>query len=76
MKTPRSSTSSARAAEWVEIGGTRKHVMTYLGDFLFFARARRLTVCAACPAVNAPRLLLARLFARPANVLVLGRTHQ
>ena len=56
-------------SEWVEIGGTRKHVMSYLGDFLF-SPARAGSPVRACRAANA-RLLLARLFARPANVLVL-----
>ena len=57
-------------SDWIEINDTRKHVLSYLGDFLFPPRR-----------VNSPvrmlsggernRLLLARLFARPANVLVL-----
>ena len=57
-------------SEWIEIGGQRRHVLTYLGEFLFPPER-----------VNAPvktlsggernRLLLARLFARPANLLVL-----
>jgi ATP-binding cassette subfamily F protein uup len=57
-------------SDWVEINATRRHVLSYLGDFLFPPRR-----------VNSPvrmlsggernRLLLARLFARPANVLVL-----
>jgi ABC transport system ATP-binding/permease protein len=57
-------------SDWVEIAGQRKHITSYLGDFLFPTRR-----------ANAPlrmlsggernRLLLARLFARPANVLVL-----
>jgi len=57
-------------SDWVEVNGTKKHVISYLGDFLFSPRR-----------VDAPvkmlsggernRLLLARLFARPANVLVL-----
>ena len=57
-------------SEWVEVNGVRKHVLGYMGDFLFSPQR-----------VNSPvrmlsggernRLLLARLFARPANVLVL-----
>ena len=57
-------------SDWIEIGGQRRHVLTYLGEFLFPPER-----------VNAPvktlsggernRLLLARLFARPANLLVL-----
>ena len=57
-------------SEWVEIGGTRKHVMSYLGDFLFSpARANAKVVSLSGGERN--RLLLARLFALPANVLVL-----
>jgi len=57
-------------SDWVEVAGGRKHIISYLADFLFSPQR-----------VNAPvkmlsggernRLLLARLFARPANVLVL-----
>jgi len=57
-------------SEWVEIGGQRKHVMSYLGDFLF-APARAQSPVASLSGGERARLLLARLFARPANVLVL-----
>ena len=57
-------------SEWVEIGGTRKHVMTYLGDFLF-SPARAGSPVRSLSGGERARLLLARLFARPANVLVL-----
>jgi ABC transport system ATP-binding/permease protein len=57
-------------SEWVEIGGTRKHVMGYLGDFLF-APARANSPVKSLSGGERNRLLLARLFARPANVLVL-----
>ncbi|WP_447981020.1 ATP-binding cassette domain-containing protein [Achromobacter kerstersii] len=57
-------------SEWVEIGGTRKHVMTYLGDFLF-SPARAGSPVRTLSGGERARLLLARLFARPANVLVL-----
>jgi len=57
-------------SEWVEIGGERKHVMSYLGDFLF-APARAQSPVASLSGGERARLLLARLFARPANVLVL-----
>ena len=54
----------------VEIGGTRRHVMSYLGDFLFPpARARAQVKSLSGGERN--RLLLARLFSRPVNVLVL-----
>ncbi|WP_459616956.1 ATP-binding cassette domain-containing protein [Bordetella sp. 2513F-2] len=57
-------------SEWVEIGGTRKHVMSYLGDFLF-SPARAASPVSSLSGGERARLLLARLFARPANVLVL-----
>ena len=57
-------------SEWVEIGGTRKHVMGYLGDFLF-SPARANSPVRTLSGGERNRLLLARLFARPANVLVL-----
>ncbi len=58
-------------SEWVEVGGQRKHVMSYLSDFLFSPERGGTRRCPRCPAANATALLLARLFARPANVLVL-----
>ena len=57
-------------SEWIEIGGTRKHVMSYLGDFLF-SPARAQSPVSSLSGGERARLLLARLFARPANVLVL-----
>lgn len=57
-------------SEWVEIGGARKHVMSYLGDFLF-SPARAGSPVSSLSGGERARLLLARLFARPANVLVL-----
>ena len=54
----------------MEIGGTRKHVMSYLGDFLF-SPARAGSPVRSLSGGERARLLLARLFARPANVLVL-----
>ncbi len=57
-------------SEFVEIGGRRQHVVGYLGDFLFPPeRARSLVRSLSGGERN--RLLLARLFARPANVIVL-----
>jgi len=57
-------------SDFVEIDGTRKHVISYLGDFLFPPeRARALVKSLSGGERN--RLLLARLFAKPANVLVL-----
>lgn len=57
-------------SEWIEIDGTRKHVMSYLGDFLF-PPARAQSPVSSLSGGERARLLLARLFARPANVLVL-----
>ncbi len=57
-------------SEWVEIGGQRKHVMSYLGDFLF-APERANSPVRTLSGGERNRLLLARLFALPANVLVL-----
>ena len=57
-------------SEWIEIGGAKKHVMSYLGDFLF-APARANSPVRSLSGGERNRLLLARLFARPANVLVL-----
>jgi ATP-binding cassette subfamily F protein uup len=57
-------------SEWIEIAGSRKHVMSYLGDFLF-SPARANSPVKTLSGGERNRLLLARLFARPANVLVL-----
>lgn len=57
-------------SDWVEINGQRKHVMSYLSDFLFAPERARSPV-KSLSGGERNRLLLARLFARPANVLVL-----
>lgn len=57
-------------SEWVEIGGQRKHVMSYLSDFLF-APERANSPLRTLSGGERNRVLLARLFALPANVLVL-----
>jgi ATP-binding cassette subfamily F protein uup len=57
-------------SDWVEIGPTRKHVVSYLGDFLFPPQ-RADSPVKMLSGGERNRLLLARLFARPANVLVL-----
>jgi len=57
-------------SEWIEIGSRRTHVRSYLGDFLF-APARARSPISTLSGGERNRLLLARLFARPANVLVL-----
>lgn len=57
-------------SEWIEIGDKRTHVKSYLGDFLF-SPARANSPVRTLSGGERNRLLLARLFARPANVLVL-----
>ena len=62
-------------SEWIEFGAeggkrTRKHVMSYLGDFLF-SPERAGSPVRTLSGGERNRLLLARLFALPANVLVL-----
>jgi ABC transport system ATP-binding/permease protein len=57
-------------SDWVEVGGERKHVISYLGDFLFPAQRARSPV-RMLSGGERNRLLLARLFAQPANLLVL-----
>jgi ATP-binding cassette subfamily F protein uup len=57
-------------SEWIEIGNQRKHVKSYLADFLF-SPARANSPVRSLSGGERNRLLLARLFARPANVLVL-----
>ncbi|WP_150427423.1 ATP-binding cassette domain-containing protein [Dechloromonas sp. CZR5] len=57
-------------SDYVEIGGARKHVIGYLEDFLFAPERARSPV-SSLSGGERNRLLLARLFAKPANVLVL-----
>ncbi len=57
-------------SDWIEIGEERKHVTSYLQDFLFAAQRANSPV-KALSGGERNRLLLARLFARPANVLVM-----
>ncbi len=57
-------------SEWIEIGARRQHVKSYLGEFLF-SPARAASPVRSLSGGERNRLLLARLFARPANVLVL-----
>lgn len=60
----------APGSDWIEIGGIKKHVMSYLADFLFPAR-RAAAHVGDLSGGERNRLLLARLFALPANLLVL-----
>ena len=57
-------------SDFVEIDGAPRHVMSYLGDFLFPPERARAQV-KSLSGGERNRLLLARLFSRPANVLVL-----
>ena len=57
-------------SDFIEIGGEKKHVIGYLEDFLFAPERARSPV-KSLSGGERNRLLLARLFARPANVMVL-----
>jgi ATP-binding cassette subfamily F protein uup len=57
-------------SEWVELAQGRKHVLTYLADFLFSPQRAQAPV-KTLSGGERNRLLLARLFAQPANLLVL-----
>ena len=60
----------SQGSDFIDIGGTRKHVISYLEDFLFSPQRARSPV-KSLSGGERNRLLLARLFTRPANVLVL-----
>lgn len=60
----------SQGSDYIEINGERKHVISYLGDFLFPPQRARSPV-RSLSGGERNRLLLARLFSRPANVLVL-----
>jgi ATP-binding cassette subfamily F protein uup len=60
----------SQGSDFIEIGGVRKHVISYLGDFLFAPERARSPV-KSLSGGERNRLLLARLFTRPSNVLVL-----
>jgi ATP-binding cassette subfamily F protein uup len=57
-------------SDYVEINGQRKHVIGYLGDFLFSPDRARQPV-SALSGGERNRLLLARVFAKPSNLLIL-----
>ncbi|HTT05193.1 MAG TPA: ATP-binding cassette domain-containing protein [Steroidobacteraceae bacterium] len=57
-------------SDWIQLGAERRHVIGYLGDFLFSA-ARAQSPVRMLSGGERNRLLLARLFAQPANLLVL-----
>ena len=60
----------SQGSDFVDIGGPKKHVISYLGDFLFAPERARSPV-KSCSGGERNRLLLARLFTQPSNVLVL-----
>ena len=62
--------SVAEGGEFLELGGRRRHVIGYLQDFLF-APDRARAIVATLSGGERNRLLLAQLFAQPANLLVL-----
>lgn len=57
-------------SDWVEIAGQKKHIVAYMGDFLFPPRRVNVPV-SSLSGGERNRLLLARLFALPANLLIL-----
>jgi len=60
----------ANGNDFVDIAGLKRHVMSYLGDFLF-APARARSPVKSLSGGEKNRLLLARLFTKPANLLVM-----
>lgn len=59
-----------QGSDFIEINGTRKHALAYLQDFLFSPQRAR-TPVKALSGGERNRLLLAKLFSRPANLLVM-----
>jgi ATP-binding cassette subfamily F protein uup len=57
-------------SDFIEIAGNKRHVMSYLSDFLF-APARSRSPVKSLSGGEKNRLLLARLFTKPANLLVM-----
>ena len=60
----------AEGRDFITIDGQSRHVLSYLGDFLFSPQRARTPVKALSGGERA-RLLLAKLFSKPANLLVL-----
>ena len=60
----------AEGREYIEVGGARKHILGYLQDFLFAPDRARAPITALSGGER-NRLLLARLFAQPSNLLVM-----
>ena len=57
-------------SDWVQLGSERKHIVSYLGEFLFPAQRAKSPV-SMLSGGERNRLLLARLFAQPANLVIL-----
>jgi len=57
-------------SEWVQLGSERKHIVSYLGEFLFPAQRAKSPI-SMLSGGERNRLLLARLFAQPANLVIL-----
>ncbi|MDD5273593.1 MAG: ATP-binding cassette domain-containing protein [Methylovulum sp.] len=60
----------ANGSDYVEIAGNKRHVMSYLSDFLF-APSRARSPVKSLSGGEKNRLLLARLFTKPANLIVM-----
>ena len=60
----------AQGSDMIDINGSRRHVISYLGDFLFTPQ-RAMTPVKSLSGGECNRLLLARLFSQPANLLVM-----
>jgi ABC transport system ATP-binding/permease protein len=57
-------------SDWVQLGSERKHIVSYLGEFLFPAQRAKSPI-SMLSGGERNRLLLARLFAQPANLVIL-----
>src|SRR4029077_15386980 len=57
-------------SDWVQLGSERKHIASYLGEFLFPAQRAKSPI-SMLSGGERNRLLLARLFAQPANLVIL-----
>jgi ATP-binding cassette subfamily F protein uup len=57
-------------SDWVQLGSERKHIVSYLGEFLFPAQRLKSPI-SMLSGGERNRLLLARLFAQPANLVIL-----
>jgi ATP-binding cassette subfamily F protein uup len=60
----------AEGSDFIEIGGKKRHIIAYLQDFLFTPQRAR-TPVSALSGGERNRLLLAKIFSKPSNLLVL-----